>query len=436
MKRKNIINIYEYLFIALILISSGCSANSNNENKPSLVTIEKTGTSFQLYVNEEPFFIKGAGGSEKLDVLASYGGNSIRTWNSNNLGEILDEAHRNGIKVTAGLWVQHERHGFDYNNDSAVKAQLEDFTQTVEEFKHHPALLMWAIGNEMELNASNPKVWDAVNEIALMIKEKDPNHPTMTVVAEINSDKIQQLNARVPDVDILGINTYGSIGSIPERIRQFGWNRPYVITEWGPNGHWEVPSTGWGAPIEQTSTEKAGLHLSRYEEVIRADEELCLGSYVFLWGQKQERTSTWYGLFLDSGEETEAIDAMQFNWSGSWPANRAPKINSLTINDRTAAQNVRLQLGKVGNATVKTDDPDNDDLKIEWAITPESTDLGVGGDEESRPGEIPGLMVFFDSSGNASFETPEEPGAYRLFVYVLDGNGNAATANIPFYVYE
>ena len=24
-----------------------------------------------------------------------------------------------------GLWVQHERHGFDYNNESKVKSQLE-----------------------------------------------------------------------------------------------------------------------------------------------------------------------------------------------------------------------------------------------------------------------------------------------------------------------
>ncbi|HBQ58731.1 MAG TPA: hypothetical protein DD671_03680, partial [Balneolaceae bacterium] len=153
-------------------------------------------------------------------MLSSNGGNSIRTWNTNNLEVILNEAHKNGIMVTAGLWVQHERHGFNYSDQEAVQTQLEDFTQVVEKFKDHPALLMWAIGNEMELNASNMNVWNAVNDIAKMIKEIDPNHPTMTVVAEINSNKITHLISKAPDIDILGINSYGSIGSIPERVRR------------------------------------------------------------------------------------------------------------------------------------------------------------------------------------------------------------------------
>jgi hypothetical protein len=32
------------------------------------------------------------------------------------------------------------------------------------------------------------------------------------------------------------------------------------------------------------------------------------------------------------------------------------------------------------------------------------------------------------------FTAPEQEGAYRVFVFALDGRGNAATANIPFFV--
>lgn len=426
---------YTILF-TILLFTAGCSVSPDPE-KPANVQIEESDGKFTLFVNEDPFFVKGAGGQQHMDKLSDYGGNSIRTWSTDNAKEILDEAHQNGIMVTLGLWVGHERHGFDYNNEEAVQTQLETFTQQVEKFKDHPALLMWAIGNEMELNASNVMVWNAINDIAKMIKEKDPNHPTMTVVAEINQQKIIHLNERVPDVDILGVNSYRSVDSVPQRIREFGWNRPYMITEWGPNGHWEVANTQWNAPIEQTSSEKAEVYKSRYENVIASDTDLCLGSYVFLWGQKQERTSTWYGLFLESGEETEVVDVMEYEWSGNWPENRSPQIVSpLRINNRTAQQNVRMKLNTVGTASVEINDPNNDELSYEWVITPESTDLGVGGDAESKPGEIPGLIISSDSEGNASFATPDEPGAYRLFVYVYDGNGNAGTANIPFLVYE
>jgi len=44
---------------------------------------------------------------------------------------------------------------------------------------------------------------------------------------------------------------------------------------------------------------------------------------VFSLGQKQERTPTWYGMFLSSGEATETVDVMEYIWTGRWPEIRA-----------------------------------------------------------------------------------------------------------------
>ena len=77
----------------------------------------------------KPFYIKGAGiefGSQ--EKLKEHGGNSFRTWSTDNGRdsgqEILERARRNGLYVTMGLDMGHERHGFDYNDTNAVARQL------------------------------------------------------------------------------------------------------------------------------------------------------------------------------------------------------------------------------------------------------------------------------------------------------------------------
>jgi hypothetical protein len=54
----------------------------------------------------------------------------------------------------------------------------------------------------MEGDGNDPRVWQAVNDVAKMIKAIDPNHPTMTVIAEIGGNKIANFKRYCPDVDI------------------------------------------------------------------------------------------------------------------------------------------------------------------------------------------------------------------------------------------
>ena len=72
----------------------------------------------------------------------------------------------------------------------AVKEQFERIKKEVLTLKDHPALLIWAIGNELNLRHTNPKVWDAVNDISKMIHEVDPNHLTTTTLAGISKNEI------------------------------------------------------------------------------------------------------------------------------------------------------------------------------------------------------------------------------------------------------
>ncbi len=424
---------------------SDASALTDGAKGPVHVELLHEDGRYQVHVDGEPFYIKGAG-LEFGDIgrLAEHGANSFRTWRTDNgqkTGlEVLDEAYANGLLVTMGLEVARERpgqgrgvFGFDYDDEEAVAEQLERIRAEVMKYKDHPALLMWGIGNELNLEATNPKVWDAVGEISEMIHEIDPNHLTTTMLAGISKDLVDEIKVRAPDLDLLSVQFYADIENLEQRLDEAGWDGPYMVTEWGATGHWEIATTPWGAPIENDSTVKADLYRERYETAIASDTTHGLGSYVFLWGQKQERTPTWYGLFLPTGEETESVDVMHYLWNGAWPENRTSRIQSVTLGGQTAYDGITLAPGQTTPAEIVMFDPDGDALRYAWEVRKESTDLSHGGDDESVP-DLLSEAVATPDAAQTTVAAPDESGAYRLFVYIYDGQGHAAHANIPFYV--
>lgn len=401
-------------------------------SKVELIT--RADGSFQLLRNGEPYYIKGAGGTVKLKELKRYGGNSIRTWGiAADTDRVLDEAHKLGLTVCFGIWMGQERQGFDYSNAAAVEGQLEEFRRIVRKYKDHPAILVWGVGNEMDLDYSNFEVWKHLEAICKMVKEEDPNHPTMAVTAGLDVAEIKLINRYTPSLDILGVNTYGNIAYLPGAVQAYGWKKPYIVAEWGPYGYWEVQKTSWGASIEETSTQKAETYKKSMDAIL-SDTKYCLGSYVFLWGNKQEHTATWFNLFLESGEQTAVMDILIRGWSGKEPQNRAPSIDTFLLDGRLAHQNIVFSSGQRVPVLVQSTDLDGDKLTYVWQIVPESTDKKSGGDAEIAPKPLKGIFKRSSRKLNAvEFEAPK-PGQYRIFIYIFDGNNNVATANIPFLV--
>ena len=393
---------------------------------------------YQLQRNGEPYQIKGAGmASGSVAVFAAHGGNSLRTWSTDNDDktgmQLLDEAARYGVTVAMGLDLGRERHGFDYDDSHAVSRQLDYVRAEVMKYKDHPALLMWIIGNELNHSFTNPRVFDAINEISRMIHELDGNHPTTTALAGFSSEQIALLEERSPDLDFLSFQLYAAIDDLPEKIREAGFTKPFMITEWGATGHWEVAQTSWGAPIEATSSEKAKQFLSRYQRVIEPNRNQIIGSYVFFWGQKQERTPTWYGMLLEDGARTEAMDVMHYIWTGEWPTARSPQVEAMHLDAKVAARNVVLKSGIRYLASIDAVDPDGEALVYEWLVMRESEASQQGGDPEVVPETIPGRVEVL-GEGTIMLTAPIAPGPYRLFANVYDPEGLAGHANIPFLV--
>lgn len=378
-----------------------------------------------ILVDGRPFLVRGAAGTTRLTELKGLGANTVRTYGGD-AERLMAEAERLDLKVILGFWLEHPRRGFDYGNRVLVEAQLAALRAFVLRYKDSPALLMWGIGNEVEAELTdNSQVWPAIEEAARLVESLDPNHPTMAVIADTDPANIRRVKDHAPSIDVLGVNAYGdAIPSLPGRVRAQGWDGPLVVSELGAIGQWQAGQTPWGAPVEPTSTEKA-QRLGRYLAALKSDG---VGQVLFLWGQKQEVTPTWHSLLLRTGEWTQASEAMAHNWGGATPGgNRAPRIRSFRLADGPV-----LDRAAPAQAILDAGDPDGDPVAVTWRVLSESTDRRKAGDAETVPPDHSEALRHTDSRAARIEGLPS--GDYRLFAVVRDGNGAAATANLPFRV--
>jgi hypothetical protein len=425
--------------VLLVLASLGTCLSAVERpvvrTKPGFVHVATANKAFTLMRDGKPYYIKGAGGKTNLALLAACGANSVRTWGADAVPEILPDCRKNNLTICVGFWLSHA--AGDYTN-AAYKTRVQrEIETTVTAYRKDPNILMWAIGNETNMGADTPDCWRFIGEMARLCHQLDPDHPTMTVLAHPSAKTMDSMAEFAPEIDILGVNSYGGLTYWPRLLDQTRFKGPYIVSEWGPTGQWEIARTAWGKPVEQTSAEKAKIYAERYQ-FITAQKSRCLGSYVFLWGQKQETTPTWFSMFAETapqiglnGESCPTVDAMAECWSGKRPKNIAPVLEGVMINGKLVKE-ARFAAKETFSAAVKALDPDKDKLSYLYEVMSDSGQGGNnGGAAEDRPGHIDGVVT---ATGSTVTVSGVPPGDYRLFVYVLDGKGHMATANIPFKI--
>lgn len=455
MKKMNI------LFASLIALATvGCSKNAytipqGSDSVPtesSKVTLTKNDLGqWKLIVNEAPYYVNGAAANRFYTDVRRFGGNTIRLYSPSpsDTRTIMDEAYQAGLKVFLGLGMAAAQY-FDYSNAEKVADQKEKISGYVKQFMNHPALLCWAIGNEMEAsNEDNIPMWQAIGDVAAMIRKLDPNHPITNVLASSAQARIRNLTTYAPDIDFISVNTYyPNVGNVADNIAAVGVDMPFMVTEFGPRGTWAMGSEAsrilpWSdnfsasskALVEETSTEKEAIYLKVWNEDIKAREASgCLGSFVFVWGyQTHGEVLNWYSFYTTDKYTYGVCDAMQKCWTGSYPEVRAPRIESrsaLKMNGKVAEDAVTVKPGSSNTAKVTATAAEDVNLRYHWIIFKE----GDKKEDGSMPDGIEGLIAA-DGAAEVSFKAPASAGAYRLYVFALDDvHKKAASACIPFLV--
>lgn len=429
---KNII-----VFVALIWWATPCISAQSEER----FMIVPKGRGFELRLDGIPFYLKGVGGSYKLDVARQCGANIYRTWSANSIEDAqkhIDAAIQNQLYVMLGIWLGAVKDGY-YENEQYKDKMRKLCVELARHFKDEPAIFAWTLGNEIDTRTMKTdgggEAWKFINELATLMKSIDKRHLIGTVIMH-NEKALNCIAAYAPELDFVGINSYAAISRVKSLIAKSNYRGPYVVSEYGPQGPWEVDKTQWGSPIEPNSEEKRKMYESAYRYAVSDDR--CFGTFAFTWqGIRVERTPTWFNMFATNniqglplnGEKTSSVEAMQRVWKEVKLRGTAPRIRKMVINDLKASDNVRIRSNEPMIIKLKVHDLDGDELSYYWEV--------LKGDEESetkvnvRPERIGSVI---------NTKLPEttlcitDSGLYRIFVYVLDGTGYMATENIPIIV--
>jgi hypothetical protein len=163
--------------------------------------------------------------------------------------------------------------------------------------------------------------------------------------------------------------------------------------------------------LETNSTDKSAIFRKVWQADVVEQPGRSLGGYAFLWGHKMEGTHTWFDMFLpDTEERLGPVDALEELWTGHLPVHPVPQILSLEsdVGQAEIAAGSQHEVRVVARG---------DGLSYRWEIR--------GGGSE---------ILWRGEGATVRFGAPHQAGAYRIFVYVSDSYGGAATANLPFFV--
>lgn len=211
---------------------------------------------------------------------------------------LLDKAAEYDLGVVMPYYL--DIHG-DYT-DAAYQAQIRtEVMDWVNRYKNHPALRMWALGNEMIANMQGKQIKAFARffvGLADMVNQIDPNHPVLYRGAEeYDLEPLAQALAKAGGGPrpwlIYGMNVFTL------RLEQ-------TLADW--------PSKGWDGPVLVSAFGPLGLYPAdrpygylRLWKAIRDYETLVLGGFAYVWTTAGANLMDQaFGLFEDDGSPADA----------------------------------------------------------------------------------------------------------------------------------
>ncbi len=277
----------------------------------------------QLYVNGSPFTVKGvcysptpvgSGYSSyrwskdpsmyKLDfpLITQMGANTIRIYRPPEDSKAMDSAYDNGLYIIMDYPVEH---GSDVSNTQLRETIKDGVRDMVREWKDHPALLMWCIGNEINVHlggAATLSDWYSLAEECAQIcheEEGENFHPVTVANCEIekqvkgtffvgDESDLSDDNS-MKHLDIWSVQTYRgkSFANYPDTSTTLFSSytvlssKPLLFTEFGCDAYDVIKG-------EEAEDSQAEYIKSQWQEIsanLSQDNQdaVCIGGCIFEW---------------------------------------------------------------------------------------------------------------------------------------------------------
>ncbi|GEM_PF-1345747 len=241
-----------------------------------------------------------------IPLIKQMNANTVRTYMDFGLSDdyaaknwqyVLDKCYQNGIMVIVTV----DRCIVDMNRVRDV----------VTKYKNHPAILMWVIGNEWNINNFYGAFPDlisgarAVESAAQLIKSIDQNHPVASCLGEPNHPAFSDIKNIIintcPSVDVWGFNVFRgrTFTNLFDQWRDIAVSsipKPMLLTEFGCDDY-DINKNAEDQDGQRTREYYQWDHISKNLTSKGADK-VCSGGCVF------EFTDEWWKAGNPYGHDT------------------------------------------------------------------------------------------------------------------------------------
>lgn len=244
-----------------------------------------------LFLGDEKFWVKGvtygtfrpAGDGEPFPereavrsdftAMADAGINTVRTYTPPPTW-LLDIAQEKGLRVMVGLaWEQHVTFLDDRNLRNSIEERVRN---GVRSCRRHPAILAWAVGNEIPAPIvrwhGRRKIEKFIHRLYRIVKQEDPE----SLVSYVNYPTTEYL--QLPFLDLCCFNIYLEDESILKsylaRVQNLSGERPLLVAEIGLDS-------------QRNGEDEQARQLQW--QIKTAFAQGCAGTFIFAWTDEWNR---------------------------------------------------------------------------------------------------------------------------------------------------